>query len=133
MKIAGIQFACSKDKEKNVENGLRTIDAAISNGASIVCFQELHNLPWFPKDRNDEAFSMAEDLNGGTVNAMREKAKSAGIVVLLPIFEKDGTRFYNSCVVIDENGEIAGVYRKVHVPDIPLWEEKYYPSGYCLR
>jgi len=126
MKIAGIQFACSKDKDKNVENGLRTIDAAISNGASIVCFQELYNLPWFPKDRDSEAFSMAEEINGDTVNSMREKAKSAGIVVVLPIFEKDGTSFYNSCVVINENGETSGIYRKVHVPHIPLWEEKYY-------
>jgi predicted amidohydrolase len=126
MKIAGIQFACSKDKDKNVENALRTVDAAISNGASIVCFQELYNLPWFPKGRDDVAFGMAEEINGETVSAMREKAKSAGIVVLLPIFEKDGTQFYNSCIVINEIGEMAGIYRKVHVPDIPLWEEKYY-------
>lgn len=126
MKIAGIQFACSTDKDKNVENALRTIDAAISNGASIVCFQELFNLLWFPKGRDGEVFSMAEDINGDTVNAIRERAKSAGIVVLLPMFEKDGSRFYNSCVVIDEKGETAGIYRKIHVPDIPLWEEKYY-------
>jgi N-carbamoylputrescine amidase len=128
MKIAGIQFACSVDKDKNIENALRTIDAAISNGASIVCFQELFNLPWFPKGRDKEAFGLAEGVNGDTVSAMREKAKSAGVVVLLPIFEKDGAKYYNSCVVIDESGEIAGVYRKSHVPDIPLWEEKFYFS-----
>jgi N-carbamoylputrescine amidase len=126
MKIAGIQFACSTDKDKNVENALRTIDAATTNGANIICFQELYNLQWFPKGRDKEAFSLAENTNGDSVNAIREKARSAEVVVLLPIFEKDGTQFYNSCVVIDERGEIAGVYRKVHVPDIPLWEEKYY-------
>jgi N-carbamoylputrescine amidase len=126
MKIAGIQFACSTDKDKNVENALRTIDAAVSNDATIVCFQELFNLPWFPKGRDKDAFDLAEDIDGDMVSAMREKAKSAGIVVLLPVFEKNGTQFYNSCVLIDEKGETAGVYRKVHVPDIPLWEEKYY-------
>jgi N-carbamoylputrescine amidase len=126
MKIAGIQFACSTDKDKNVENALRTIDAAISNGASIICFQELFNLPWFPKGLDKEAFKLAEDMNGDTVNAMREKAKSSGVVVLLPIFEKDDLNYYNSCVVINDKGETAGIYRKIHVPDIPLWEEKYY-------
>ncbi|HNQ46467.1 MAG TPA: nitrilase-related carbon-nitrogen hydrolase [Syntrophorhabdus sp.] len=129
MKIAGIQFACSVDKDKNVENALRTIDAAISNGASIICFQELFNLPWFPKDRDEKAFELSESIYGDTVKAMREKAKSAGIVILLPIFEKDKTRFYNSCVVVDENGEVAGVYRKIHIPDISLWEEKFYFSA----
>ena len=126
MKIAGIQFACSTDKDKNVENALRTIDAAISNGASIICFQELFNLLWFPRSRDKDAFGLAEDIDGNMVNAMCEKAKSAGIVVLLPIFEKDGTQFYNSCVVINEKGERSGIYRKIHVPDIPLWEEKFY-------
>ena len=128
MKIAGIQFTCSKDKDKNVENALRTIDAAISNGASIICFQELFDLPWFPMGRDKDAFGLAEGIDSDMVNAMREKAKAAGIVVLLPIFEKDGTLFYNSCVVIDEKGETAGVYRKIHIPDIPLWEEKFYFS-----
>ncbi len=128
MKIAGIQFACTSDKDKNVENALRTVDAAISNGASIACFQELFNLPWFPKNRDEEAFKLAESVDGNTVNAMREKAKSAGIVILLPIFEKNENQFYNSCVVIDEKGEITGIYRKNHIPDIPLWEEKYYFS-----
>lgn len=126
MKIAGIQFACSSNKDKNVENALRTIDAAASNGANIVCFQELFNLPWFPRGRNEEAFGLAEDINGDTVRVVGEKAKSAGIIVLLPIFERDGSQFYNSCVVIDEKGEPAGIYRKIHVPDIPLWEEKFY-------
>lgn len=128
MKIAGIQFACSVNTDKNVENALRTIDAAISNGANMVCFQELFNLYWFPKGRDKDAFTLAEEVTGNIVSAMCEKAKSAGVVILLPIFEKDGTQFYNSCVVIDENGEIAGVYRKIHVPDIPLWEEKFYFS-----
>lgn len=128
MKIAGIQFACATDKEKNVENALRTLDAAVSNGARLVCFQELFNLPWFPKDRDDKAFALAEGIDGPTVTTMRKKAKSAGIVLLLPIFETDGANYYNSCVVIDEAGNTAGVYRKIHVPHIPLWEEKIYFS-----
>ncbi|NLW34125.1 nitrilase-related carbon-nitrogen hydrolase [Syntrophorhabdus aromaticivorans] len=126
MKIAGIQFACSNDKDKNIENALRTLDVAIEKGANIICFQELFNLYWFPRERNDHAFEMAEEITGPTVSAMREKAKAAEAVIVLPMFEKDGTRYFNSCVVLDEQGGVGGIYRKIHVPDIPLWEEKLY-------
>jgi predicted amidohydrolase len=128
MKIAGIQFACSKDKEKNTEKALAIMDMALEAGAGIICFQELFNLPWFPRGKDEAAFSLAEDIRGETVGRMQEKTRSSDTVVLLPFFEADGSRYYNSCAVIDR-GEVAGVYRKVHVPDIPLWEEKYYFSA----
>jgi N-carbamoylputrescine amidase len=128
MKIAGIQFVCSKDKGKNMESALRTLDVAIEKGANIVCFQELFNLYWFPKERDGNAFEMAEEITGPTVSAISEKAKTAGVVIILPIFERDGSRYFNSCVVLNEQGEVGGLYRKIHVPDIPLWEEKLYFS-----
>jgi N-carbamoylputrescine amidase len=126
MKIAGIQFTCSRDKDKNIESALRTLDLAIAKGAGIVCFQELFSLYWFPKDKDEHAFDMAESLAGPLVSTMRARAKEAGIIVLTPLFEKEGTRYFNSCIVIDEQGEITGIYRKIHVPGIPLWEEKFY-------
>lgn len=126
MKIAGIQFACSRDKDKNIENAMRTLDVALAKEARIVCFQELFNMYWFPKDADGTVFGMAEEIDGPTVKAIREKAKVAEAVILVPMFEKEGSRYFNSCVVVREDGEIGGVYRKVHVPGIPLWEEKFY-------
>jgi N-carbamoylputrescine amidase len=126
MKIAGIQFACTRYKDRNIETALRMLDVAIGKGASIVCFQELFNVPWFPKERDPHAFEMAEDIEGPTIGQVRDRAKTSGAVILVPLFEKNGSRYFNSCVVIDGSGEVAGVYRKIHVPDLPLWEEKFY-------
>ncbi len=128
MKIAGIQFACSKDKDKNTEKALKIMDMALEEGASVICFQELFNLPWFPKGRDENAFSLAETPDGKSVTQIRKKTKESDVIVLLPFFEKDGTQYYNSCLLID-HGEIIGTYRKIHIPDIPLWEEKYYFSA----
>ena len=129
MKVAGVQFACSGDKERNTEKACELMDMAAEEGAKIVCFQELFNLPWFPRSRDKAAFALAEESAGATVSRMREKAAKAACVVVLPFFESEGEAFYNSCAVIDADGEVAGLYRKVHVPDIPLWEEKFYFSA----
>jgi N-carbamoylputrescine amidase len=131
MKIAGIQFSCSEDRGKNTDKALKMMDVAVEQSASIVCFQELFNLPWFPRNRDEAAFRFAEGIDGGTIDAFRNKAQQSGCAVVLPFFEKHGDRYYNSCAVIDGDGALSGVYRKVHLPDIPLWEEKYYfsPGG----
>jgi N-carbamoylputrescine amidase len=128
MKIAGIQFSCSENKGKNTDKACKMMHMAVEQGAAVVCFQELFNLPWFPRRRDESAFTLAEEIGGPTVTRMRKMASQGGCVVALPFFEKDGDRHYNSCVVIDADGKIAGTYRKVHVPDIPLWEEKFYFS-----
>lgn len=104
------------------------IEMALNAGAGIICFQELFNLPWFPKGRDESAFSLAEEIEGDSVTRIIEKVGSADTVVLLPIFEISGSTYYNSCVVIDR-GKVTGVYRKIHIPDIPLWEEKAYFSA----
>lgn len=126
MKVAGIQFSCVKDKEKNAEKALKMAEMALESGARILCFQELFNLHWFPNSRNDEAFEMADRLDSPIVETMRQKAAEAEAVIVLPLFEREGPKYYNSAVVIDADGLVKGVYRKLHVPDIPLWEEKFY-------
>jgi N-carbamoylputrescine amidase len=128
MKIAGIQFSCSDDKEKHTEKAFRMMDLAVGQGARIVCFQELFNLPWFPRGREESAFRFAEEITGPTIGQVRVKAKEHDAVIIVPFFEKDDGACYNSCAVIDADGRVAGIYRKVHVPDIPLWEEKFYFS-----
>jgi N-carbamoylputrescine amidase len=128
MKLAGIQIWCREEKERNLEKAVKFAQIAIENGAQLICFQELFSTHWFPREMSGKHFSLAEDMEGPTITEMRKVAKS-GAVLVCPIFERsrEGT-FYNSAVVIDAGGEILGSYRKVHVPQIPLWEEKYYFS-----
>ncbi|HVN97699.1 MAG TPA: nitrilase-related carbon-nitrogen hydrolase [Syntrophorhabdaceae bacterium] len=127
MKISGIQFACSDDKEKNVEKALKMLSVAFSQGAKIICFQELFNLPWFPKDRNAQVFQMAEGIDGETVTIFRNKIKGTDAVLILPMFEKADGKYFSTSVIL-QAGEVLGCYRKIHVTDIPLWEEKFYFS-----
>ncbi len=127
MKIAGIQFACAENKETNIEKALKMLSVAFSENAKIICFQELFNLRWFPKDRNEKIFEMAESIDGNTVTTFKNKVKGTDAVVILPIFEKAGDKYFNTSVVL-QGGTVLGCYRKIHVTDIPLWEEKYYFS-----
>jgi len=127
IRIAGIQMACGEVKQKNVGRAVKLVCLAAERGARIICLQELFHTRWFPKDINRENFGLAESLNGPTLEAMQPLAREKEVVLICPIFEKDGEdAFYNSAAVIDSGGEILGVYRKVHVPQIPLWEEKSY-------
>jgi N-carbamoylputrescine amidase len=125
MKIAGIQFACSKDKDKNVNTAAKLLSVALSEKAKIICFQELFNRYWFPRDRDEAAFELAEDADGETVRFFKSQLKGTDAVIILPIFEKAEDSYYNSAVVI-EGDRTLGIYRKLNVTDIPLWEEKFY-------
>jgi N-carbamoylputrescine amidase len=129
IKLAGIQVSCSEEKERNVEKAVRLTQIAIEKGAHIICFQELFTTHWFPKEMNQRYFSLAEKVDGLTVGTMRKLAKEYGVVLICPIFEMEEGSFYNSAIVIDADGEILGSYRKIHVPQIPLWEERYYFSS----
>lgn len=126
LKIAGIQMNASLDKEKNIENAARMIQVAAQKGAKIICLQELFNTAWFPYEINDSHFDLAENINGRTVTALKKLAKEVSATVIAPFFERNGATFYNSAAVIGSDGELLGVYRKVHVPNIPLYEEKHY-------
>ena len=127
IKVAGIQFACSDDKERNVDKALKMAKIAVEKGAHLICFQELFNTSWFPREMNPKNFELAEHVNGPTIEKFKSLAKDEGVALICPIFEAEEEKvFYNSAVVIDAGGDLLGVYRKAHVPQIPLWEEKYY-------
>jgi N-carbamoylputrescine amidase len=126
IKIAGIQMSCSDNPERNLKKAAEMAQYALENGAKVIAFQQLMHLPWFPAQADEERFSLAEDEDGPAVSTMRKLAKDGGAVIVAPIFEKAGENYYNTAFVIDADGSIAGKYRKVHVPDIPLWREKYY-------
>lgn len=127
MKIAGIQFACAHDKDKNIATAMKLLGVALNEDAKIICFQELFNQHWFPRERDESAFELAEETSGETVRLFKDQVKGTDTVIILPVFEKiDGT-YFNSAVVIEDE-RVAGVYRKLNITDIPLWEEKFYFS-----
>jgi N-carbamoylputrescine amidase len=129
-KVAGIQMACSDNTDKNLRKAVEMAEVALEKGANVVVFQQLFHLPWFPADKESERFALAEGEDGPAITEMRRLSKKFEAVMVCPIFEKtDMGEYYNTAFVIDADGEVAGRYRKVHVPDIPLWQEKYYFKG----
>ena len=128
IKLAGIQTSCSEEKERNIEKAVKLTQIAIEKGAHIICFQELFTTHWFPREMNQRYFSLAEKIDGFTITRMQKLAEAYEVVLICPIFEIEEDSFYNSAIVIDADGEILGSYRKIHVPQIPLWEERYYFS-----
>ncbi len=129
MRLAGVQIGCSEEKGRNVEKAVAFANVAIEKGAQIICFQELFTTFWFSKEMNESHFCLAETTEGPSIQRMRELAVEHDVVLICPVFEAgEDQRFYNSAVVIDAGGAILGSYRKVHVPQIPLWEERYYFS-----
>jgi N-carbamoylputrescine amidase len=127
IKLAGVQIFCSEEKDRNIEKAVKFAQIAIEKGANIICFQELFATHWFPKEMNKSHFSLAENNEGQSIMRMQKLAKENEVALVCPIFEIEKEKaFYNSAVVIDVGGEILGSYRKIHVPQIPLWEEKYY-------
>jgi N-carbamoylputrescine amidase len=129
IKLAGIQISCSEEKERNIEKAVKFTQIAIEKGAHIICFQELFTTHWFPREMNKSYFALAEKVDGATITRMQRLAEENKVVLICPIFETEGGIFYNSAIVIDADGKVLGSYRKIHVPQIPLWEERYYFSS----
>jgi len=129
IKLAGIQISCSEEKERNIEKAVKFAQIAAEKGANLICFQELFTTHWFPREMNKRHFSLAEKIDGPTMTRMQRLAGENEVVLVCPIFEMEENSFYNSAIVIDADGEILGSYRKIHVPQIPLWEERYYFSS----
>jgi N-carbamoylputrescine amidase len=126
IKVAGIQMSCSKEPKANLEKAVEMASLAADRGAKIIGFPQLFTLPWFAFETRKEPFRLAEEIQGPTVGAFQAFAKEHRVVVVCSVFERDGAEHYNTAVVIEQNGQLAGRYRKVHVPQIPLWEERSY-------
>ena len=129
IKLAGIQISCCEEKERNIEKAVKFTQIATEKGANIICFPELFTTHWFPREMNKRYFSLAEKIDGPTVTRMQRLAGENEVVLICPIFEMEKESFFNSAIVIDADGEVLGSYRKIHVPQIPLWEERYYFSS----
>ena len=122
-----IQAAVSDDIAANVRHAQDKIREAASRGAQIICLQELFDAPYFAQATKAERFDLAEPIPGPTVTSMQALAKSLSVVLIVPIFEREAAGVYrNSAAVIDADGSLLGVYRKLHIPDDPQYYEKYY-------
>ena len=127
MRIAGIQIQCSKNIEDNLKKTMTYLKIAKEKNVKIVCLQEFSIYPWIPKEVDEDNFNYANYENDEIFDEVKNFSKNEDIVIILPFFEKDEIHgnFYNSCMVI-QSGKIIGKYRKIHLPLIPGWEEKYY-------
>jgi N-carbamoylputrescine amidase len=122
-----IQDAAADDVQVTVEATIPRIREAAARGAQIVCLKELFNAPYFAKSQRHERFDIAEPIPGPTTTTMQRIAKELGIVLIVPLFERQARGVYrNSAAIIDADGALLGIYRKMHIPDDPLFNEKFY-------
>jgi len=131
MKIALIQQRVTRDKQANIARGLANLEAAARNGARLACYAELA-FEWFHPQHpaSGDVLGLAEPLDGPLVRAFREKAREHGIVVVLNLFERQGTETFDASPVIDADGTQLGVTRMVHVTEYACFHEQgYYTPG----
>ncbi len=126
-KIGLVQTACSADRDANLDNAISLVRQAAAQGAQIVCLEELFRSQYFCQEENPDWFDSAEPVPGPTTEALGQAARDAGIVVIGSVFERRAAGLYhNSAVVIGSDGAIVGLYRKMHIPNDPLYYEKFY-------
>lgn len=122
-----VQDAASADMRATIDASIVRIREAAALGAQIICLKELFNAPYFCKSQKCERFDIAEPIPGPTTVTMQALAKELDVVLVVPVFEKQAPGVYrNSAAIIDADGSLLGVYRKMHIPDDPLFNEKYY-------
>lgn len=132
--IGLIQTSVSGDLDLNLNRTMEKVKKAASDGAQIVCLQELFRTRYFPQWDQKDAGSMAETIPGPSTKAFSSLAEELSIVIIVPVFEKDESSFYNSVAVIDADGSLLPTYRKVHIPHDPLFYEKsYFTPGEEIR
>ena len=122
-----LQHACSADPAANLKKTLALTERAAKQGANIICTQELFRSQYFCQNEDHENFKLAEPIPGPSTQAFQKIAKKHGVVIVASLFEKRASGLYhNTAVIIDADGSLLGIYRKMHIPDDPLYYEKFY-------
>jgi len=125
--LALVQSRCAPDRETNLRRALDRIAEAAEAGAQLVCLPEIFLSQYFCQEENPDWFDHAEPIPGPATAALAEAARKHRAAVIVPLFEKRAAGLYhNSLAVISRSGELLGVYRKMHIPDDPLYYEKFY-------
>ena len=126
-KISVVQHSCSENVEANKEQIITGIEQAAKQGAKLVLLPELHNTLYFCQTENTANFDLAETIPGPSTQQLGALAEDLGVVIVASLFEKRAPGLYhNTAVVLDSDGQIAGSYRKMHIPDDPGFYEKFY-------
>jgi N-carbamoylputrescine amidase len=127
VKLGLIQTACSSDPDANLEKTLALAGHAAQRGAQIICTQELFRSQYFCQSEDHKNFKLAEPIPGPSTDAFCKLAKKHRVVVIASLFEKRAAGVYhNTAAIIDADGSLLGRYRKMHIPDDPLYYEKFY-------
>jgi len=125
--VALVQMACGDDPAENLRNAVVNIERAVEKKAQVICLPELFRSRYFCQTEDPAFFDLAESIPGTATETLAGVARKHGVVVVAPLFERRAPGLYhNSAAVIDADGRIAGLYRKMHIPDDPAYYEKFY-------
>jgi N-carbamoylputrescine amidase len=127
LKVALIQQSCTDCREDNLVKTTQMVRQAVTSGAQLVVLQELHTSTYFCQVESPALFDLAESIPGPSTETLGKLAKESGVVIVSSLFERRAAGLYhNTAVVLEKDGSIAGIYRKMHIPDDPGFYEKFY-------
>jgi N-carbamoylputrescine amidase len=122
-----VQVPCEAEPEANLDKAVARIRQAAISGAQVICLPELFRSPYFCQRQDPSLFDLAEPIPGPTSERLSQVARETGAVIIASIFERRAAGVYhNTAAVLDADGRLLGIYRKMHIPDDPLYFEKYY-------
>src|SRR5262245_56150559 len=125
--IGLVQMRCSLDPRENLEKAAARVDEAAKLGAQVVCLQELFRSQYFCQKEDAATFDLAEPIPGPSTELLGKIARDRGVVVVTSLFERRAAGLYhNTAAILDADGTVRGLYRKMHIPDDPLYYEKFY-------
>jgi N-carbamoylputrescine amidase len=125
--IGLIQMSCSTDPRENLAKAEARIQEGARQGAQIICLQELFRSQYFCREENADLFELAETIPGPSTEALAKLARTLNVVIVGSLFERRAPGIYhNTAAIIDADGSLLGKYRKMHIPDDPLYYEKFY-------
>ena len=127
VKLGLIQTSVSASPKANLQKTLALVERAAKAGAKIICTQELFRSQYFCQSEDHENFKLAEKIPGPSTDAFSKLARKHQVVIIASLFEKRASGVYhNTAAIIDADGSLLGIYRKMHIPDDPLYYEKFY-------
>jgi N-carbamoylputrescine amidase len=126
-RIGLVQMTCSPDPAQNLDKAVVKVKEAAAQGAQVVCLQELFRSQYFCREEDARLFDLAESIPGPSTEVLSRVARENNVAIVASLFEKRAEGLYhNTAAMIDSDGALLGIYRKMHIPDDPLYFEKFY-------